>query len=139
MQRTFNCLDELCMDENSFMDTIKNINWGSRVQRKLKDWTKWKVQKKNKEGTSKPSPKKVCFVNKITRTSRATSDTYNSNFNADTPLWSESSSGEEDYIGMLKGRIRSNVENTSKEVKGGSIEEEEIEYRSVTEKVTLKL
>ena len=40
---------------------------------------------------------------------------------------------------MLKGRIRSNVENTSKEVKGGSIEEEEIEYLSVTEKVTLKL
>ena len=31
--------------------------WGSRMQRKLKNWTDKKFQKKIKEGTSKPNPK----------------------------------------------------------------------------------
>ena len=56
------------------------------MQRKLKDQIEKKDRNKNKEGTSKPSPKKRCFVNKTTRTSRAISNTNNSNFNADTPL-----------------------------------------------------
>ena len=43
-------------------------------------------------------------MNKKTRTSRATSNTYSSNFNADTPQWSEASSSEEEDIGMRKGK-----------------------------------
>ena len=48
-------------------------------------------------------------MNKTTQTSQTTSNTYNSDFNADTPLWSEASSSEEEGIGMRKGRIKSNV------------------------------
>ena len=73
-------------------------------------------------------------MNKITRTSRATSNTYNSNFNANTPLWSEASSGEEEDIGMLKGRRKSNSVNTNKEVRGKITEEEEIEIPKCSRK-----
>ena len=48
-------------------------------------------------------------MNKTTRTSQATSNTYNSNFNADTPRWSKSGSSEEDGIGIRKGRRKINV------------------------------
>ena len=65
-------------------------------------------------------------MNKTTRTSRATSNTYNSNFNADTPRWSEARSSEEEDIGILKGERKSNVENTNKYVNGKSSEEEDI-------------
>ena len=40
--------------------------------------------------------------------------------------WSESSSSEEEYIGMCKCRRKSNVEITNEEVKGKSSEVEEI-------------
>ena len=40
----------------------------------------------------------------------------------ETPLWSESISIEEEYIGIFKGRRKGNVENTNKEVKGKSSE-----------------
>ena len=78
-------------------------------------------------------------MNKTTRTSRATSNTNNLNYNADTQQWSEAISSEEEYIGMRKGGRKSNVENTNKEVKGESSEEEEIKYLSIAEKVTLIL
>ena len=65
-------------------------------------------------------------MNKITLTSQTTSNTYNSNFNANTPLWSEASNGEEEDIGMLKGRRKINSVNTNKEVRGKITEEEEI-------------
>ena len=50
-------------------------------------------------------------MNKTTQTSQTTSNTYNSDFNADTPLWSEASISEEEDIGMCKGRRKINVEN----------------------------
>ena len=87
---------------------------------------KKKDRNKNKEGTSKPSPKKGCFVNKTTRTSQTTSNNSNSNFNASTPLWSETSSSEEEYIGMRKCRRKINVGNKNEEVKVKRSEEEEI-------------
>ena len=43
-------------------------------------------------------------MNKTTRTSQITSNTYNSDFNVDTPLWSEARGSEEEGIGMRKGR-----------------------------------
>ena len=57
-------------------------------------------------------------MNKTTWTSRDTSNNSNSDFNADIPQWIEASSSEEEDIGMGKGRIKSNVENTNEEVKG---------------------
>ena len=50
-------------------------------------------------------------MNKTTRTSRATSDTYNSNFNADIPQWSGESCCEEEEIVVSKGSRKSNIEN----------------------------
>ena len=43
-------------------------------------------------------------MNKTNRTSRATSNTYNSNFNAGKPRWIEASSSEEEGVVILKGR-----------------------------------
>ena len=48
--------------------------------------------------------KKGCFLNKTTQTSKKTSKTYNSDFNVDTPLWSEASSSEEEDIVKRKGK-----------------------------------
>ena len=65
-------------------------------------------------------------MNKTNRKSRAISNTKHSNFNADTPLWSEAISSEEEDIRIRKGRRKINVENKIEEVKGKSSEEEEI-------------
>ena len=61
-------------------------------------------------------------MNKKTQTSRETSNTSNSNFNADIPHWSESSSSEEEEIGMRKCKRKSNLEIINEEVKENSIE-----------------
>ena len=65
-----------------------------------------KARNKIKEGTSKPSPQKYWFLNKITRKSQSTINTSNSNFNANIPQWSEASSSEEEDIGICKCRIK---------------------------------
>ena len=84
-----------------------------RVQRKLKKPNRHnKTRNRNKEDTSKSSPKKGCFVNKTNQTSRAISYTYKSNLNAKTGSCSEASSSEEEYIGMRKGRRKSDFDNT---------------------------
>ena len=59
-------------------------------------------------------------MNKTTRTSQATSNTYNSDFNTYIIHWSEASSSEGEDIGMSKCRIKSNIEIINKEVKGSS-------------------
>ena len=56
-------------------------------------------------------------MNKITRTSQTTSNTYNSNFNANTPLWSETNSSEEKDIGIRKDRNFFHDETKNKRVK----------------------
>ena len=63
-------------------------------------------------------------MNKITRTSQAISNTYNSNFNADIKQWSEAVSIEEEGIGIRKCRIKINVEVANGEVKVSSGEVE---------------
>ena len=75
------------------------------------------------EDTSKPSTKKSYFVNKTTQTSQATSNTYNSNFNTDTQLWSEAIIIEKEDIGMLRGKRQSIVDIDKKQAKGKSREE----------------
>ena len=77
--------------------------------------------------------KKVCFLNKTTQ-NRATSNTSNSNFNTDTPLWIECRSIEEEDIVMCKGRRKGNVKNTNEEVKGKSSEEEDIQIPKCSRK-----
>ena len=80
MQWTFNCLDALYLRERCLLiDMIMKINWGIRVQQKLKTEQRKKSRNKRKEGTSEPSPNKSWFVNKTTRTSRSTSNTSKSN------------------------------------------------------------
>ena len=67
--------------------------------------------------------KKGYFVNKKTVASRATSNTYNSNFNTDTQLWSEAIIIEKEDIGMLRGKRQSIVDIDKKQAKGKSREE----------------
>ena len=100
------------MDEQFILiDAIKNINLGIRVQRKLKDLTEKKMtETKNRKVHPRLLQKNRCFVNKTTQKIRETSNTSNPNFNADIPQWSEASSGEEEYTGIRKGRIISNVD-----------------------------
>ena len=73
-------------------------------------------------------------MNKTILKSRATSNTYNSNFNGDTPLWSEASSSEEEVIGMRKVKRKSNIENTNKDVKGKISEEGDIKIPKCSRK-----
>ena len=73
-------------------------------------------------------------MNKTTGKSRATSNTSNSNFNADISKWSEAISSEEENIGIHKGRRQINVENTEEEVKGKSSEKEEIKISKCSRK-----
>ena len=77
----------------------------------------------NKEDTSKPSPKKCCFVNETNQKNRARSYTYKSNLNAKTGSCSEAISSEEEGIGMSKSRRKSDFENTNEELNGSSSEE----------------
>ena len=78
-------------------------------------------------------------MNKKTRTSQTTSNTYTSNFNVDTPIWSESSSSEEEDIVISKSRRKSNVENTKEKVNRKNSEDEKLKDLGVTEIFTLKL
>ena len=127
MQQTFNFLDGWYLHEKGFlMETIIRNQSRKQSATEVEILNRKKDRNKNKEGTSKPPPEKSCFVNKTTRKSRETSNTYYSNFNADTPQWSEGSISEEEDIGMCEGRRKINFYNTNKEVKGKSSEEEEI-------------
>ena len=60
-------------------------------------------------------------MNKITQTSRATSNTSNSNINVNIPQWSEARISEEEDIDFSS---KSNVETGNEEMKGSSSEEE---------------
>ena len=92
-----------------------------------------------KEGTSKPSPNKTCLVNKTTWTSRARSNTLDSNVNAHIPQWSEARSSEEEDIGMHKWRGKSNFEIKNEELKGRSSELEEIEIRKCSRRINVDI
>ena len=128
MQRTFSCLYGLYIDEEYLLiDIIKKYQYrkqsATEVERLNRDK---KDRNKRKEGTYEPSPKKGYFVNKTTRTSRATSNTYNSNIKVDIPQWSKANNSEEEDI---KCSRKSHIETVNGEVKGSSSEEEEIGIR----------
>ena len=55
---------------------------------------------------------------KTTQTSQETSNTTNSNVNANIPQLDEASRSEEENIEMRKGMRKIDFENTNKEVKG---------------------
>ena len=65
-------------------------------------------------------------MNKSTQTSRATSNTSNSDFNSNLLQWSKASSSDEEDIGMRKCRRKSKYEITNEESKGKISEVEEI-------------
>ena len=77
-------------------------------------------------------------MNNKNRTSQTTSNTYNPDFNADTLLWSETRSSEEDDILMRKGRIKINDENTNKEVKRKSRDKKEIKRDKCNRKIRVE-
>ena len=76
-------------------------------------------------------------MNKTTRKSLETSNTSNSNFNANIPQWIESSISEEEDILILKCKRKINADITNEEVKGSISEVEEIKIRKCSGKVTL--
>ena len=77
-------------------------------------------------------------MNKTTQTSLVTSNNFNSNFNSNIPHWSEEIISEEEDMGMLKFRRKSDIEITNEVVKVISSEVENIKkYLSVVEKFTL--
>ena len=84
MQQMFNRLDGLylreifCLIDMIMKDIFRNQSAADigKLDREKK------FRNKIKEGTSNPSSKKSCFVNKTTQTSLATSNTSNSNCNA---------------------------------------------------------
>ena len=77
-------------------------------------------------------------MNKTTRKGRGTSNTSNSNFNAYIQTWSESSSVQEEEIGIHKDKRKSNFDNKTEEVKGKSSEEEEIKILKCSRKSHVK-
>ena len=67
------------------------------------------------------------------------SNTSNSNFNANIPQWSEASSIEEEEIVICECRRKSNVKIIKEEVKGSISEVEEIKIIKFRRKITLIL
>ena len=105
IQQTFNRLDGLYLRGICILiDMIMKDKFRNHSVLEIEILNKGKKERnKRKENTYKPSLKKS-FVNKITRTTRATSSTSNSNFNANIPQWSESKSSEDEEIVMSKFR-----------------------------------
>ena len=120
MLRIFNYINELYVKEKSLLiDTILKYQSRNESAKEIEKPNRDnKTRNGNKEDTSKPSPKKGCFVNETNQTSRARSYTYKSNLNSKTGSCSEASSSEEEDSGMRKGRRKSDFENTNKELNG---------------------
>ena len=109
MPRMFNHLTQLYVKEkNLLIDTILKYQPRDESAKEVEEPNRYNntINGNNKD-TSKPSPKKGCFVNKTNQKSRARSYTYKSNLNAKTGSCSEASSSEEEDIGMRKGRRKS--------------------------------
>ena len=73
-------------------------------------------------------------MDETTQTSRATSNTSNSNFNSPVPYWIEASISEEYEIGMRKYSEKSNANIISDEVKVSSSEVEKIKIHKCRRK-----
>ena len=71
IQQTFNRLYGLYLNEKYIlMDTIIKDQSRKKIAAEIEKLNREKKSRnKRKEGTSNPSPKKVCFVNKTTQTS----------------------------------------------------------------------
>ena len=106
MLKMFNNLNQFYAKEKSLqIDTILKYQYSNESAKEVEKPNRYNnTRNGNKEDTSKPYPKKVCFVNETNQTSRARSYTYKSNLNAKTGSCSEASRNEVEYIGMRKGR-----------------------------------
>ena len=74
-------------------------------------------------------------MNKITRTSRETSNTPHSNFNANIPKWSGGINSEEYDVVMRNCRRKINIDIKKEEMKGSSGEVEEIKIHECSRKI----
>ena len=97
MLRIFNRLNQLYEKEKSLLiRTILKYQSRNESAKEVKKPNRYNnTRHENNEDTSKPSPKKGCFVDDTNQTSRAKSYSCKSNSNAKTGLCSESSSSEE--------------------------------------------
>ena len=104
-------MDGLYLREKCLLiDTIIKYQPREQSAKKLKNRTEKIVHKQKKGRYIHALSKRSCFVNKTTRTSRATSNTSNSNFNANIPQWNGARSSNEEDIGMSKCRRKSNAD-----------------------------
>ena len=88
------------------IDTILKYQSRNESAKEVKKPNRYNnIRHRNKEVTSKPSPNKVCFVDKPNQTSWAKSYCYESNLNAKTGSCSEARISEEEDIGIRKVRI----------------------------------
>ena len=107
MQQTFNRMDGLYLYKIFLL--INMIMKDQLRRQSAAEIVKLNIEKKSRnkreEGTSNHIfQKKACFMNKTTQTSQATSNTYNTNFNANITKWTEESSREAENIVMRKCR-----------------------------------
>ena len=101
------------------------------------------IEKLNREKKDRKKERKVylrllqksCFVNKTTWATQSTSNTSNSNFNANIPQWREAISIEEEDIGIRKCRRKINVGIINEEVKGSSSELKDIKICKCSRKI----
>ena len=114
--RMFNHLNELYVKEKSLLiNTILKYQSNNEIAKEVEKPNRYnKTRNGIKKDTSKPSPKKGCFVNEKNQTSRARSYNYKSNLNAKKCSCSEASSSKEEDIGMRKGRRKSDFDHTKK-------------------------
>ena len=95
MQQTFNRMDGLYMDK--FFILVYTMKKG-QLRKHSATEVEWLDREKSTETQMehifKTSSKKSIFLNETPKTSQATRNTYNSNFNADIPQCSEAISSE---------------------------------------------
>ena len=140
MQRKFIFLDGLYLHEICLLiDTIIENKPRKQSAVEVERPNRKKGQKQKKGRYIQAFSKKGCFVNKTTRTSRATSNTYTRDFNAYIPHCSGSSSGEEEDIGMCKCRRKINAENKNVDVKGKRSEVEEIKIPKCIRRIRVEI
>ena len=93
VQRTFNSLDVLYLNEKCLLiDKIIKYQLRKHSEAEIEKVNREKVRKQKKGRYIQAFSKKSGFVNKTNRTSQATSNNSNSNFNANIPQFSEASS-----------------------------------------------
>ena len=92
-----------------------------------------------KENTSKPSPKKGCFVDETNKTSRVNSDSYKSKYNAKKVHVMKREAVKRKMLECVKVRDKLILSIQTKNQMEKVVKRKRLNYLSVVEKVTLKI